>query len=160
EVYFQKDIKANSSIISSTLIRALIKNGNLEKASKLLGRRVEVVGTVIGGDKRGRKLGFPTANINPHHEVIPPKGVYLIEAWLVNKKLFGLANIGSRPTFNKEDNEIIEIHLLDFKRNIYGKDLRIVFLKKLRNEEGFRQKSQLIKQVDKDIEHARNFFSI
>ncbi|MDD5617843.1 MAG: riboflavin kinase, partial [Candidatus Omnitrophica bacterium] len=88
EVYFQKDIKANSSIISSTLIRALIKNGNLEKASKLLGRRVEVVGTVIGGDKRGRRLGFPTANINPHHEVIPPKGVYLIEAWLANKKLF------------------------------------------------------------------------
>jgi riboflavin kinase/FMN adenylyltransferase len=124
-----------------------------------LGRRVEVIGTVVGGSRRGRKLGFPTANIDPHHEVIPPKGVYFIEAWLENKKLWGLANIGSRPTFGKAKEEIIEIHLLGFRRDIYGKDLRIVFLKKLRSEKKFSQKSRLIHQINKDIKKAHRFFS-
>jgi len=159
KLYFQKDIKSSGNIISSTLIRSLIKEGNLEKASKLLGRKVEVIGTVIGGDKRGRKIGFPTANIDPHHEVIPPKGVYLIEAYLLNRKLLGLANIGLRPTFKKENKEVIEIHFLNFRKNIYGKDIRIVFLKKLRNEKKFRNKARLLDQIDKDIKQAKRFFS-
>jgi len=160
KVYFQRDIKAGGSIISSTLIRSLIKSGNLNRAYRLLGRRVEVVGTVVGGDRRGRRLGFPTANIDPHHEVIPPKGVYLIEAYLKDKKLFGLANIGLRPTFEERNKEIIEIHLLNFRRNIYNKDLRIVFLKKLRNEKQFKQRLHLIKQINRDVRFARHFFSV
>jgi riboflavin kinase/FMN adenylyltransferase len=159
-VYFQKDIKSNNHIISSTLIRSLIRSGNLKKASELLGRKVEVVGIVIGGDKRGRKIGFPTANIDPHHEVVPPKGVYLIEAYLSNRKLFGLANIGFRPTFKKEDSDTIEIHLLNFRENIYGKDIRVVFLKKLRKENKFKNKASLIKRINKDITQAKRFFSL
>ncbi|MDD5006136.1 MAG: riboflavin biosynthesis protein RibF [Candidatus Omnitrophica bacterium] len=160
KVYFQKDLMFKGKVISSTLIRLLIRRGDLEKASDLLGRRVEVVGTVVGGDSRGRKLGFPTANIDPHHEVIPPRGVYLVEAWLANKKLPGLANIGLRPTFKKENKEIIEIHLLNFKKNIYFKDLRIVFLKKLRSEKKFKKRSSLIEQINQDIQQAKSFFSV
>ena len=160
QVHFQPDARSNSHIISSTLIRSLIRKGNLKKASSLLGRRVEVIGTVVGGDSRGRRLGFPTANINPHHEVVPPRGVYLIEAWLSNKKILGLANIGYRPTFKKNKKEIIEIHLLNFKRSIYGRDLRVVFIKKLRSEKVFKKKSHLISQIDRDAERARSFFSI
>jgi riboflavin kinase/FMN adenylyltransferase len=160
KAYFQKDIKSCGHIISSTLIRSLIKGGNLKMASKLLGRNVEVIGTVTGGDRRGRKIGFPTANIDPHHEVIPAKGVYLIEVYLAWRKLLGLANIGLRPTFKKEEKETIEIHLLNFKRNIYKKELRIVFLKKLRNERKFSNKTQLVNQIKRDLKQARRFFSI
>lgn len=159
KVHFQKELKINNQTISSTLIRRLINQGNLKQASRLLGRNVEVIGTVVGGDSRGRKLGFPTANIDPHHEVIPPKGVYLIEAWLNKKKILGLANIGTRPTFKRDKSQIIEIHLLNFKKNIYGKDLRIVFLKKLRSEKRFKQKSHLIEQIKRDIQRAKLFLS-
>ncbi|MFH1622094.1 MAG: riboflavin biosynthesis protein RibF [Candidatus Omnitrophota bacterium] len=160
KVHFLSDLKINNKIISSTLIRSLIKNGKLQTASKLLGRKVEVMGTVVGGDSRGRKLGFPTANIDPHHEVIPPKGVYIIEARLSNKRLFGLANIGFRPTFKNEDREIIEIHLLNFTKNIYSKELRVVFIKKLRKEKKFKQKAHLLHQINKDIRQAKAYLSI
>jgi len=160
KIHFQRDIKINNCMVSSTLIRHLIRRDDLKKASKMLGRRVEVVGTVVGGDSRGRRLGFPTANIDPHHEVIPPKGVYLIEAWLDKRRLFGLANIGFCPTFKKDERETLEIHLLNFRRNIYGKDLRIVFIKKLRCEKKFKQKLYLIEQINRDIKQAKAFFSI
>lgn len=160
EVSFQRDVRSDSHIVSSTLIRSLIRQGYLKAASKLLGRRVEVIGTVVGGDSRGRKLGFPTANIDPHHEVTPPKGVYLIQAWLGKRKLLGLANIGFRPTFKKEKKEIIEIHLLNFRKSIYGKDLRIVFMKRLRCEKRFAEKSHLIEQINRDIQQARSYFSV
>ncbi|MBL7197846.1 MAG: bifunctional riboflavin kinase/FAD synthetase [Candidatus Omnitrophica bacterium] len=160
KVYFQPEVRADKDTVSSTLIRSLIRRGDLKGASKLLGRRVEVVGTVVGGDSRGRKLGFPTANIDPHHEVVPPKGVYIIEVWLAKKKMLGLANIGFRPTFKKDKREIIEIHLLNFRTNIYGEDLRIVFIKKLRCEKRFERKSHLIDQINRDIQQAKAFFSI
>lgn len=160
KVYFQKTIKINNKVVSSTLIRSLINQGNLEYASKLLGRRFEVIGTVVGGDRRGKKIGFPTANIDPHHEVIPPKGVYLIKAYLGRKTLLGLANIGFRPTFKEEENEIIELHLLNFNKDIYGKDMRVVFLKKIREEIKFTKKSILIQQIKEDIQLAKSFFSI
>jgi len=159
KVHFQPEIKINKKIVSSTLIRSLIRRGDLKGASKLLGRSVEVMGTVVGGDSRGRKLGFPTANIDPHHEVIPPKGVYIIETWLKNRRLLGLANIGFRPTFRNDKREIIEIHFLNFKRSIYGKDLSIAFIKKLRSEKKFKRKSLLIYQIEKDIQQAQSFFS-
>jgi riboflavin kinase/FMN adenylyltransferase len=159
KVYFQPEIRINKKAISSTLIRSLIRRGDLGGASRLLGRQVEVVGTVIGGDSRGRKLGFPTANIDPHHEVIPPGGVYIIEAWLNNEKIFGLANIGSRPTFKKEEKEVVEIHLLNFRKDIYGRELKIVFIKKLRCEKKFRYREHLINQINTDIRKAKSFFS-
>ena len=84
--------------VSSTYIRNLIKSGDLEHAQKLLSRRVRVLGTVIKGISLGRKLGFPTANINPHHEVLPPSGIYIVEIIMDTKKLKGACYIGSRPT--------------------------------------------------------------
>lgn len=160
KLYFQKQLKTNGRIISSTLIRSLIWAGDLETASELLSRKVEVMGTVVGGDRRGKRLGFPTANIDPHHEVIPPKGAYLIQAYL-NKRMFvGLANIGFRPTFKNDKKQTIELHLLNFNRDIYRHDLRVVFLKRLRSERKFRKKTHLIEQIKKDIRQARLFFSL
>jgi len=144
--------------ISSTLLRSLIQKGDLKKAEHLLGRNVELIGTVIGGNRLGRHLGFPTANIDPHHEVIPPRGVYLIEAWLGKRNIPGLANIGFRPTVKNTKEELIEVHLLNFKESIYGKDLRIVFLNKLRNEKKFASRALLMDRVQSDIRKARRFF--
>lgn len=159
-LHFQKVLKHRGKVISSTLIRSLITHGHLRRAASLLGREVEVIGTVVGGDSRGSKLGFPTANIDPHHEVIPPKGVYLIKAVVGKRTLFGLANIGSRPTFTRAQKEIIELHLLHFHRNIYGKDIRVIFKKRLRDEIQFSHHSMLIEQIQKDIQAARFYFSL
>lgn len=159
-LHFQKVLKHRGKVISSTLIRSLIMQGQLKRAVSLLGREVEVIGTVVGGDSRGRKLGFPTANIDPHHEVIPSKGVYLIQAKVGKRTLFGVANIGFRPTFTSAQKEIIELHLLNFNRNIYGKDIRVIFKKRLRDEIHFRHKSLLIEQIYKDIQAAHSYFSL
>ena len=159
-LHFQKVLRYCGKIISSTLIRSLVMRGQLKCAVSLLGREIEVVGTVVGGDRRGRKLGFPTANIDPHHEVIPLRGVYLIQAIVGGRILAGLANIGSRPTFTKAQKEIIELHLLNFKRNIYGKDIRVIFKKRLRDEMQFRHEALLIEQIRKDIQSARSYFSL
>lgn len=159
-LHLQKVLKHRGKIISSTLIRSLITHGQLKRATSLLGRDIEVIGTVVGGDSRGRKLGFPTANIDPHHEVIPPIGVYLIQAIVGKRTLFGVANIGYRPTFKRAQKEIIELHLLNFKRNIYGRDIRVIFKKRLRGEIHFTHKSILIEQIRKDIQNAHSFFSV
>lgn len=159
-LHFQKVLKHRGKIISSTLIRSLITHGQLKRAASLLGRDIEVIGTVVGGDSRGRRLGFPTANIDPHHEVIPPKGVYLIQAMVGKRTLFGVANVGYRPTFKRVQKEIIELHLLNFKRNIYGRDIRVIFKKRLRGEIHFSHKSLLIEQIHRDIQNARSFFSL
>jgi len=159
-LHSQKIERKGRTPISSTLLRSLIQKGNLKQAEKFLGRKVEVIGTVVGGDRLGRRLGFPTANIDPHHEVIPARGVYLIEAWLGKKRIPGLANIGFRPTVKKEREQLIEVHLFNFKREIYGRDLRIVFLKKIRSEKKFPSKSLLIKQIQSDIKHARQISHI
>ena len=159
-LHIQKIKRRGHTPISSTLLRSLIQKGNLKQAEIFLGRKVEVIGTVVGGDRLGRRLGFPTANIDPHHEVIPPRGVYLIEAWLGKKRIPGLANIGFRPTMKIDKEQLIEVHLLNFKRNIYGKDLRVVFLKKLRSENKFASKPLLVKQIQKDIQHARQIFHL
>jgi len=158
KVHVQNLEKNKGNPISSTLLRRLIQRGYLKEAERLLDRKVEVVGRVIGGDHKGKKLGFPTANLSPDHEIIPPRGVYLIEAWLGKKRLVGLANIGICPTLKKIKKEIIEVHLLNFKKNIYGKELRIIFLGKLRDEKKFSKPSLLINQIKTDVRKAKEFF--
>ena len=152
-----RPIKKSGHIVSSSLIRESILNGKLRKAAKLLGRPISVFGTVVRGSGIARGLGCPTANINPHHEVIPPRGVYAVRARLGKKMLSGIVNIGFRPTFYgpRDEEPTVEVHLFDFKGNIYNRDIEVYFVKRIRDERKFRSKEALVKQITADMALAR-----
>ena len=141
--YSVPPLKMDGNFISSTRIRRLIEEGDLKSASKMLGRPVTILGTVVKGRRFGRKIGFPTANINPHHESIPPGGVYGVDAVLGEKKYRGILNISGR--------KIIEVHIFNFKKDIYGKDIEIIFRQKIRDEKKFKSPEALKKQIQLDI---------
>ena len=140
-------------ITSSTIIRKHIIKGNLQKARGMLGRRVSVFGTVIKGSGRGKGLGFPTANLNLHHEIKPPSGVYATKAFLGGKEYNAITNIGTCPTFREgahDDEPVVEVHIIDFNESIYGKDLEVQFLYKLREEARFESADELKLQLERD----------
>ncbi len=151
-------LKINRRIISSTCIRGLIKHGKIGAAGKLLQRPVSVFGTVIKGISLARRLGFPTANIDPHHEILPPSGVYAVKV-IFNRKIFrGVCNIGIKPTLLSRPDELgagpqkqIEVFIFDFNKNIYGRDLEVQFIRKIRDEVKFPSLSLLAEQITKDI---------
>ncbi len=153
-------IKISDQPISSTLIRKLIIQGNLRTAEKLLGRPVSVLGTVIKGDSVGRILGFPTANVHPHHEVLPPPGIYAAKVRVDNSFFKGVCYIGSRPTLKNEKEKNIEVFIFDFKDYIYGKNIEVYFLKRIREEKKFASPLALIKEIRKDILRSKNYFSL
>ena len=142
---------------SSSLVRALILSGSIAKARRVLGRPVAVLGTVVAGSRLARSLGYPTANINPHHEVIPPMGVYAVRVLYGGRQYGGVLNIGWKPTFfSPRDREpTVEAHIFGFKRKIYGKNLEILFVKKIRDEARFRDMFTLAKQIRRDAAAAR-----
>lgn len=146
--------------VSSTYIRTLVSRGDLWRAQELLTCPVCVLGTVIRGNSLASKLGFPTANIDPHHEVIPPSGVYAVTVIFKNKKLKGICNIGTKPTFMKTGERHIEIHIFNFKRNIYGEYLEVRFLKKIREEQKFTSAAALSSRIKKDIISAKRVISL
>lgn len=146
-------------IVSSTSIRKLIDSGDFKNAKLLLMRPVSVMGDVIKGTGIASQLGFPTANINPHHEVVPPSGIYICNVFYEGRQYKGICYIGAKPTFiqgSKESN--IEVNIFDFKRNIYGKVLEVQFIKKIRNEKKFSSQELLKKQIEEDIFCAKKFF--
>jgi riboflavin kinase/FMN adenylyltransferase len=150
--------------VSSTEIRAAILRGDLETAAQMLGRPVSVLGTVIAGDGRGRELGWPTANLDLHHEVRPPRGVYGCEVDVEGRRHPALCNIGVRPTFAKDgpgpgdpnswevrdSTEHVEVHLLGFRGDLYGRDLEVMFLTRLRDERVFAGRAALLEQLAAD----------
>lgn len=150
-------LKKGGRIISSSRIRVLISRGQLSLAQSLLGRPVSILGTVAHGYGRGRIIGFPTANIDPHHEVIPPRGVYHVKIMLHYKLFNGILNIGKCPTFesDRDVEPTVEVHIFNFNRDIYGRDLEILFVKKIRNERCFSSKENLIEQIKRDERRAR-----
>lgn len=153
-------IQLGKQKISSTHIRRLIEKGEFSKAEKLLGRPVSILGTVIHGENLGKKIGFPTANLSLDHEAIPPSGVYAVWALLDRRRYPAVTNIGIRPTLTSDREKIkasIEVHLIGFKGNLYGKKLELVFVKKLRNEKRFPSLSSLARQIEKDIQKAKQF---
>jgi len=152
-----KPKKISERIVSSSLIRSLISKNQLSLARKLLGRPVSILGTVIRGDARGRIIGYPTANIDPHHEVIPGGGVYAVNIRLQNRSFNGILNIGRCPTFKGEEGvePTIEAHIFNFGNTIYGKELEILFIKKIRDEKRFRSKEELTRQIKKDENRAK-----
>jgi len=153
-------IKSKGLAISSTVIRKLIKNSEIKKAEKLLGRKVSILGSVIKGSRLARVLGFPTANINPHHEVIPPAGIYAVRIIFLKKKYNGICYIGRRPTIYSGNNSIhVEVHIFDFNKNIYGKYLEIQFVKLIRPDQKFASIRDLSNQVQKDIISCRKLLA-
>jgi riboflavin kinase / FMN adenylyltransferase len=149
-------VKSNRLTISSTVIRKLIKNNKLKKAQKLLGRRVSVLGTVIRGSRLGRLLGFPTANIRAHHEVIPPTGIYAVGIVFSKKKYNGVCYIGRRPTIHLKNRTLrIEVHIFDFYKNIYARELEIQFIKLIRKDQKFASLKDLSVQIQKDVISCR-----
>lgn len=151
-------VKKEHVIVSSSLIRRLVVNGQIDKVSRFLGRQYSILGTVVSGSKLARLLGYPTANINPHHEAIPPGGVYAVKVRFKKKLFKGIVNIGVRPTFydhGRDEEPSIEAHIFDFGYRIYGKDLEILFGKKLRNEKKFKTIDSLVEQIKKDERIAR-----
>lgn len=153
-------IKIDNQPISSTHIRRLITKGKLDTAQKLLGRAVSILGTVIRGSSLATRLGFPTANINPHHEVLPPSGVYAVSVFLENKNFKGVCYIGAKPTFKKRIGKHIEVYIFNFHQDIYGKYLEIQFIKKIRNERKFASPQSLARQVKKDIICTKRIFCL
>lgn len=145
-------IKSAGVTVSSTAIRRLIKKSEIKKAQKLLGRRVSVLGTVTKGDRLGRLLGVPTANIKAHHEVIPPAGIYAVQIIFSKQRYNGVCYIGKRPTLNLRNKAMrIEVHLFNFHKNIYGGVLEIQFIKLIRLDRKFASLKDLSTQIQKDI---------
>ncbi|MFH1664799.1 MAG: bifunctional riboflavin kinase/FAD synthetase [Candidatus Omnitrophota bacterium] len=160
EVEAVRPVKKRGKTVSSTWLRQLIRKGDIAKAEKLLRRPVSIFGTVVSGDKRGTALGIPTANIDPHHEVVPPSGVYAVKADLDGALHDGVMNIGFKPTFygnalKKRKEPVMEVHLLDRVDDLYGKTMEIFFIQKLRSEKKFRDEQKLTRQITKDIRSAQ-----
>ncbi len=150
--------KTSGRIISSTRIRSLVEAGKLKEAARMLGRPVSVLGTVVRGRGRGRSVGFPTANLNPHHETLPPPGVYAAWGFLDGRKLRGVIHIGKRPTFNDRQKSL-EVHFLDFHKQIYNREIELIFMARLRNIQKFTDKKALATAIQNDIQKARRLLS-
>ena len=147
---------SNFEPYSSTSVRDAIKNGNIEKANKILGYTWTMEGNVIHGDKKARQMNFPTANLLPHLQIYPLKGVYAIKA-LINQKYYsGIANFGERPTV-KGKKLLLEVHLFNFDRDIYGIHLTVQFLTFIRGEKKFDSFALLADQITKDIKIAKDY---
>jgi riboflavin kinase/FMN adenylyltransferase len=144
----------NGHPVSSSIIRNELSSGMVEYAGELLGRPYILYGRVIEGDKRGRLLGYPTANIEleTQKKLVPGNGIYFVKVALGAEKYFGMASIGVRPTFYSSGSRTIEVHILDFHQEIYGRDIQIGFLRRMRNELKFDTAEQLIQQMNKDKE--------
>jgi len=146
--------------VSSTRIRSAVTAGRLSDAARMLGRPFSVLGTVIPGRQIGQTLGIPTANLDSHNEVHPPNGVYAVTAVISGKHYPGIANLGTRPTFRQhgQDTPILELHILDRHRNLYGKTIEVFFLKRLRAERKFASLAALQTQIIRDITKVRRWF--
>jgi len=153
-------VKVNDAVVSSTAIRQAVEKGDFATAAVMLGREYTILGTVKGGEKLGKKLGYPTANLSAHSEQFPPNGVYLAEAWIQGVLYHGVVNLGYRPTVSGERSErVLEIYLLDFNRDIYGENVEVRFVRYLRPERKFDNLEALVRQIDADVQQARELFA-
>jgi riboflavin kinase/FMN adenylyltransferase len=147
--------------VSSTRIREALKQGDLMLAEKLLGRPYRMSGRVAHGDKRGRTMGFPTANIHLHRCKVPLSGVYAVQLFgIEGEPIQGVANVGVRPTVAGDKKALLEVHLLDFDRDIYGEHVQVHFLHKLRDEHKFADLDELMHQIKQDCQQAKDYFSV
>lgn len=150
-------LKNEADIISSTEIRKLISAGDVNEASQLLGYHFPLGGIVIHGAGRGKQINFPTANIDyPQTKITPMNGIYACWAYLGDEKFMAATSVGFNPTFTPERQiQSVEAYLLDFERDIYGEELKLEFVTRLRNEEKFNSIEALIEQIEKDVNQTR-----
>jgi len=156
----QEPISNESGIISSTLIRKFLAQGRVDKAAACLGRPYHLKGTVVKGDSRGRANNYPTANIHVDNgnKCIPCNGVYAVRVRMRDEYHKGVMNIGVRPTYG-DNPASLEVHIIDFDRDIYGAELEISFLQRVRHEKKFESTEQLIRQIHADVAYTRNYLS-
>lgn len=147
-------ITVDGQVVSSTLVRDTIEDGDMEKANRLLGRWYSIEGKVVGGFKKGVMIGFPTANIDTSYDLLPHTGVYAARTIVDGEIYDGIANVGFNPTFHR-DRLSVEIHIFDFSSDIYGREIEIIFIKRLREEIEFGSAEKLKAQIKKDIEVTR-----
>ena len=162
KIYDYKIIKPqplmlSQKVISSTYIRSLLEKGNLKKTNKLLGKNWSIEGVVQKGRQQGKKIGFPTCNMDIKDQVIAMPGVYAVKVRQrsSNKTLKGIANLGYRPTFNQKK-ILLEVHIFNFSGNLYNKYLSVEFIKFIRKEKKFKNVNQLRKQIQSDLKIAKN----
>ena len=155
KINIKNKILMDGNRISSTLIRNLLANDKLDEANKYIGRPYSISGKVVHGEKRGRKIGFPTANIHMRHNRPPLKGVFAVKF----QNHFGVANLGIRPSIKGERKLQLEVHLLNFSSDLYGQHVSVIFLKKLRDEKKFKSLDELKEQIKLDVIKAKLFFN-
>lgn len=158
-VEYLEDRRVDDERVSSSKIRDLIRCGDLDGASRLLGRKYSIYAPVIRGEGRGRTLGFPTANIPVHGLCTPPKGVYAATCRYEGKDYAAVANLGVAPTVKDMDTPLLEVHILDCTLDLYGKNIEIFLNQYMRNEQRFDSLNTLKAQIMKDIEKARDAFN-
>lgn len=157
EVEIIAALSDESGVISSTEIRKLVATGDVADAAVLLGHCYDLHGPVVHGDSRGRDLGFPTANIQyAEQKILPANGVYACRVWVNGTAYAGAINVGVRPQFHeKAERPLVEAYILDFSGDLYGQDLRVEFIERLRDERRFSSVQALVDQMHQDVEKAR-----
>ncbi|MFY8273102.1 bifunctional riboflavin kinase/FAD synthetase [Pseudoalteromonas sp. SSDWG2] len=150
--------KANARV-SSTAIRTALKDGKLEQAKDMLGHDYAISGRVIHGWKKGRELGFPTANVALKRQVCPLSGVFAVQVDIAGRQVYGVANVGNKPTFNGT-RALLEVHLFDFEESIYGQFIEVKLKHKLRDEQKFNGLDELVQQIQHDVIAAKQFFTL
>lgn len=158
EVHGLAAVALDGQIVSSTRIREAIRSGDLDAAGQMLGRAYSLAGTIVRGDQLGRKLGFPTANLDITRRVLPPNGVYAAHATIRGRNCRAVINVGIRPTVGGAKEQRVEAHLLDFHEDLYDAELEITFVRHLRPEQQFASLDDLKRQIDRDIAEARQWF--
>jgi riboflavin kinase/FMN adenylyltransferase len=154
-VEIMSPLTIDGEIVSSSLIRRALAQGDLRKVKRLLGRYFNLSAEVISANKRGQVLGFPTANLDiKPGQAIPSNGVYATITYVDGKQFASATNIGTRPTFG-DGEKTVETYLLDYKGNLYGKELKVGFMEKLRDEKRFASSQELQAQIKKDVERVR-----
>jgi len=160
EVAAMESVVHDGLRVSSTAVRDALAAGNMEGAARLLGRPYSISGRVVGGEKLGKRLGFPTANIQLKHNRPPVKGIFVVEVHGIgDQALPGVASLGVRPTIRAGGRPTLEVHLFGFAQEIYGAHLRVDFLHKLRDEEKYPTMEALARQIAIDVENAKAYLS-
>jgi riboflavin kinase/FMN adenylyltransferase len=161
-VHAVEPVTIDGETASSTLVREAIVNGDLDRAARFLGRPYSVLGRVVGGERLGGRIGFPTANLEVESEQLPPEGVYAVSAHHAGKTLRGVANLGRRPTVATvaPTDSRLEVHFLDFDRDIYGEDVEVEFRHFIRPEHRFASIDDLRTQINRDAAEARRVLGV
>jgi riboflavin kinase/FMN adenylyltransferase len=151
-------VRYKDFVVSSTRVRRLVSEGRMDEAGALLGHEYYLDGTVMRGDQRGRKLGFPTANLCTDNELLPPHGVYATTARVGEIVYASITNVGTRPTVDQSGRTVIETHVFDLDKDLYGSSIRVGFVQRLRDERAFESLDLLRAQIDADCRRARVLF--